>query len=177
MRQTSRVFNLKNLKNISHRCTFFNSSLRYKFWVLKEKKLRLKEFHWLQAFAMHLCFNVDTKCGSNGSIRHGLVSYRDASNSNNTNDNNNATAAPPQAFRDAGAAWSTDGTARKKQGEFSYHADLLSVWVFCSSCGLHTIRNPSTGKSPLRGDKSHPRCKSPARFPSYDGESDAPRTQ
>jgi hypothetical protein len=65
---------------------------------LTEKKLRLKEFHWLQAFAMHLCFNVDTKCGSNGSIRHGLVSYRDASNSNNTNDNNNATAAPPQAW-------------------------------------------------------------------------------
>ena len=45
---------------------------------LDDPTLRLNEFHWLQALAVHLCFNVDTKCGSNGSIRHALVSYRNA---------------------------------------------------------------------------------------------------
>ncbi len=83
---------------------------------LCENKLRLKEFHWLQAFAMHLCFNVDTKCGSNGSIRHGLVSYRNASNcdgqNGNGNDANN-TAAPPHAW------YETVDRIRQKQTNFT----------------------------------------------------------
>jgi hypothetical protein len=45
---------------------------------LDDDRLKLKEFHWLQGLAMHFCFNHESKCGPNGSVLHGIMSFRNS---------------------------------------------------------------------------------------------------